>query len=515
MRRPLVPVLALSATSAAAFLAWTWLTVHTHVLAGWDAAALTPALSLQTGWGQVTAALSFLLHPWVTYSVLLVVASWAWRRRLRNLAWALLMAVPAAWGSEMFLKALFVRERPPTGLPLVTSQGWAYPSGHMVAITTLIVLVFATAVVTRRPLRTIRTIEVGGALVWGLTAYNRFALRAHYPSDIVAGGLWGAFVASSVLLMVGVRVVAPWAGRPSSRGVPPSVAVIVNPTKVPDWETLRQHVAGTAKSHGWGRPRWYETREEDLGIGAAEAAVGAGADLVLVAGGDGTVRTVCQVLAGTSVALAVLPTGTGNLLARNLSIPLDSDDALEVAFDGVPAKLDLVEVRADDRLPEASVVMAGMGVDAIIMSETNPDLKRAVGPAAYVMTALSAMSRKPFGVRVSVDGEAPLVRDAGLALVANVGQLFGGLQLIPDARPDDGRIDLLLATAQGPAAWATIAGRVVSGAPGAGLERLSGTRIVLECDDPVPYQVDGDTAGECRRFEASVVPGALTVMVPR
>lgn len=516
MRRPFAVPLLMSSALGASFIAWTWLALGTGVLSAWDASVLTPGVSLQTGWGQVTAALSFVFNPWVVYPVLLVLAGWAWRRRLRNLAWALLLAAPLGASSSIILKTQFGRPRPPTAIDLVTTGGWAYPSGHMTAITTFIVLVVATATVARRSRTTVWVMRVGAVLVWGLVAYNRWALRAHYPTDIVAGTLWGGFIASLSLALGGVHVVAPWAGRPSRQGVPPSVAVIVNPTKVPDWEILRRHVAGSARAHGWGRPRWFETREDDPGLGAARVAVQAGAELVLVAGGDGTVRSVCEGLAGTGVALAVLPAGTGNLLARNLSIPLDSDDALDIAFDGVPLPIDLMEVRADGGEPQTSVVMAGMGVDAVIMGETSADLKRAVGPAAYVVTALSALSRRPFHVEVTVDDDEPLVRDAGLALVANVGQLFGGLQLIPDAHPDDGLVDLLLVSADSPAGWASVAGRMLSGAADTtGLERARGTRVVIETAEPVPYQLDGDTAGECRHFEASVVPRALTVMVPR
>ena len=101
-------------------------------------------------------------------------------------------------------------------------------------------------------------------------------------------------------------------------------------------------------------------------------------------------------------------------------------------------------------------------------------------------------------------------------MIANVGALQGGIQLIPDARPDDGLLDLLLADAHGLAGWAGMAGQVVSGASEiGGLQRAQARAVVLEADEPVPYQIDGDTLGSCRRLEASVVPGALTVMLPR
>ncbi len=514
MRGRIAPSVVTTVGFALAFAVWTWLSVRTETFAALDATSRTPGVTLAEGWGQLMAALSFLLHPAVSYTVVGILSVWAWRRRLRNLAWALAATIPLGVGSERLLKELVARERPAMAVPLVT-EGFAYPSGHLIGISALAVLAIAITVVTRRSDLTAWGVRLGMAALCVLVGYNRWALRAHYLTDIVAGGLWGGFVATFALLSTGVHVVAPWGGRPQ-RGVPPTVFVVVNPTKVPDWELLRKHVDGVARGHGWGRPRWLETTEADPGLAAARQAVAAGADLVVAAGGDGTVRSVAQALAGGRAALAVLPTGTGNLLARNLNIPLDVADALEVAFDGFPSPLDLVEVRADGGAPEASVVMAGMGVDAVIMSETNPDLKRAVGPAAYAISAVGALSRPLFGLKVSLGDGGPIRRTVGLALIANVGQLQGGVHLMPDARPDDGRFDVLLVQAHGPAGWANLAGRLVTGAaPATGLERWQGTRAVFEAEEPIAYQIDGDTAGTCRRLEAVVKPGALSVMLLR
>lgn len=515
MRRRLAPAAVLTAVAGVAFVVWTALVFRTSLLAAWDASALTPALAMNTAWGQITAACSFLFHPYVSYGVLLVLALWAWRRRLRNLALASGGAIPIAWLSTSALKYQFGRPRPPTVVPLVTAEGLAYPSAHMVAISALVTVGIAAVVVIRRNGALVWVIAAGGVALWFAVAYNRWALRAHYPTDIVGGGLWGLCVGGACLLGAGVRVVAPWPGR-ARPGAPPRVAVVVNPTKVPDWEHLRKHVDGAARGHGWRRPMWLETSSDDAGLDAARRAMASGADLVLASGGDGTIRSVCQALVHSGVALAVLPAGTGNLLARNVGVPLDLADAIDTAFDGVPRPLDLVEVRADGGPPQACAVMAGMGLDAIVMSETDPDLKRAVGPAAYVLSALGAMSRPPFSLATSLDGAEPVSGRVGLAMIANVGALQGGIQLIPDARPDDGLLDLLLADAHGLAGWAGMAGQVVSGASEiGGLQRAQARAVVLEADEPVPYQIDGDTLGSCRRLEASVVPGALTVMLPR
>jgi diacylglycerol kinase (ATP) len=107
-------------------------------------------------------------------------------------------------------------------------------------------------------------------------------------------------------------------------------------------------------------------------------------DLVVGAGGDGTIRYVADGLAHTGIPLGLVPAGTGNLLARNLDLPLEEVDAIEVALDGQARLVDLVRITVDDRPREHFAVMAGIGVDAMMMDETDEDLKDNVGSAAVL-----------------------------------------------------------------------------------------------------------------------------------
>ena len=103
----------------------------------------------------------------------------------------------------------------------------------------------------------------------------------------------------------------------------------------------------------------------------ARQAVAEKVDLVIGAGGDGTIRIVADGLAGTGIVMGLVSAGTGNLLARNLDLPLDEAAALEVAFTGHTRSIDLVQVTVDDGEPEHFAVMAGIGVDAVIMDESD------------------------------------------------------------------------------------------------------------------------------------------------
>src|ERR1041384_600501 len=124
-------------------------------------------------------------------------------------------------------------------------------------------------------------------------------------------------------------------------------AVVYNPTKV-DLPELRAAVALAESEAGWAKSIWIETSEEDPGTGQAREAVEQGADVVIAAGGDGTVRAVAEGLHESGIPLALLPAGTGNLLARNMDLTLDDmPDSVRTAFTGKDRRIDLGIVAID------------------------------------------------------------------------------------------------------------------------------------------------------------------------
>jgi diacylglycerol kinase family enzyme len=285
-----------------------------------------------------------------------------------------------------------------------------------------------------------------------------------------------------------------------------SIAAVLNPAKIEDLAALKAAIA----EHCDGRqPEWYETTEDDTGAGQAAAAVAAGARLVLVCGGDGTVAACAGALAGTGVAMAIVPVGTGNLLARNLGIPLQPAEALQVAFGPDERVIDVLEA-AEQRF----VVMAGLGFDAALIRDTDEQLKERFGWVAYVGGMAKALRRSPRArFTVSIDDGPPVASESIGVLVGNVGQLEAGITLMPDASPDDGQLDVLVLAPRTVRDWPALVWRILRRRPDSGrqAEILRGKAVTITSAVEVPVEFDGDFRGAATELRVEVLPAALTL----
>ncbi len=244
----------------------------------------------------------------------------------------------------------------------------SYTSGHTGAATALYaglaVLVLSRV---RRPWRW----PLAGLLFLLplVVGVSRLYRGMHHPTDVIGGMVNGALSLLIVgrALLTDASVAAVPAQRTGSADTtaraeeraPGSTVVIFNPlaTDAGDREKLRQIL----EQHGHRAPEFIETTADDPGTGQTSGAVRAGAELVVVCGGDGTVRAAADALVSSGVPLVVVPCGTGNLLARNLGLPLSPTTALDAALSGTPHRIDLGRIEGDGLTPPTSPRCPGPG----------------------------------------------------------------------------------------------------------------------------------------------------------
>ena len=310
-------------------------------------------------------------------------------------------------------------------------------------------------------------------------------------------------------------------------------AVVYNPIKV-DLEALKAAVEDEPGSSGW-TVHWLPTSEDDPGQGPAREALEAGASVVIAAGGDGTVRAVAEVVRGTDAALALLPSGTGNLLARNLDLTLDDvGHSLESAFGGGSRDIDIadIEIRRSDGTVDkhAYLVMAGAGLDAQIMSNTDSELKKKVGWLAYAQ-ALAVVLRDKQQLRLTykVDRRRSRSARAQAIVVGNCGSLPANILLLPDAVVDDGLLDVIVIKPESIRGWLAVIvkvfwengvvrrtklGRRMSEMKTSSVDIRQAVTVVAKLSKPEEIELDGDPFGEAVGFRVVVDAGGLTIRIP-
>ncbi|MGW7196997.1 diacylglycerol kinase family protein [Streptomyces chryseus] len=433
----------------------------------------------------------------------------------------------------------------------------SFPSGHVGASVALYGGLAALAVTRLRgPWRYAAAAAL--LVVPPAVAVSRLYRGMHHPSDVVGGLVNGA----CTLLVVGAALLAS-RGRPapaptgreggqpplprSAEGAVPAargarrVVVVRHPLACA--EKVAHQVRDILVRHGCTDVRWTSTTAERPCGGLASYTAAGRVDLVVVCGGDGTVRACADALAGSGTALAVVPCGTGNLLARNLGLPVRPAAALEEALRGEPVRIDVGRVSGDGLAPTRFTVMAGAGFDAVMVRDASPRLKTSLGWLAYVVSAVRHLGDPAMRLTIRLDTGDVLHRRARMVVVGNVGSLQGGVPLLPDARPDSGRLEVVLLDPRGGAGWLAVAAHLLRGMtrgrsvrpavvsttagtpPAAGtterlrargaLEYFSAARVDVRFAGPQAREVDGDCAVEGTQLVAEVEPGALLVQLPR
>jgi YegS/Rv2252/BmrU family lipid kinase len=302
--------------------------------------------------------------------------------------------------------------------------------------------------------------------------------------------------------------------------VMPAVAFVINTNLAKASGRFLSLCRGAAARGGW-TPEFALTDKGDAGITAASNAVASEADLVIAAGGDGTVRGCAQALADTGVPLGIIPLGTANILARTLGLPIQPGRALDAALSPKSRnrRIDLATAEIGDGDPAIGdrvlfTAMTGMGLDAAVVSGTR--FKRRLGWLGYAFSGLAHLPDPPATYTIRLDSGEPITRSARCVIAGNSGLLPGGWTLIPEARVDDGLLDVGIMAPRGLLGWPRLTARVLMNhhVQDRQLERFRARDVEITAHRPLPREVDGEIVSAATTLRASVRPGALTVRVP-
>lgn len=261
---------------------------------------------------------------------------------------------------------------------------------------------------------------------------------------------------------------------------------------------------------GYPEPLWYEVAKSRQAPDCAREAIAEGADVLFVWGGDGTVQRCIDALAGTGAVIAILPAGTANLLATNLDIPLDLEDAVRVGLHGERRTLDTGTING-----EHFAVMAGAGLDALMIKDADGGMKDQLGRMAYIWTGAKNLSADPVKAVVEVEGRRFFKGLVSCVLVGNVSKVLGGITPFVGARPDDGLLELGVVTAKSRVQWIRTLGRVAMGRSETSpfVEVTRGTSMKIRFDRPLAYELDGGPRAATKKMRIKVHTASITVCV--
>ena len=292
-------------------------------------------------------------------------------------------------------------------------------------------------------------------------------------------------------------------------------ALVVNRSEVKaaEIEALYRTAAAACVDAGWPAPELLLADEADPGTGQAEQALRDSADLVVACGGDGTVNAVAAVLAGTGAALGIVPLGAGGVLAADLGLPDGLDEAVSTLITGVDRRIDLG--RAGDRVVLGA---AALGLAAALVADVPARLRKRIGGPAYLWPIARHLGDRGMSVTFELDGRTVRHRAVRTALIGNLGCARAGLDLIPDAEPDDGLLDLVVLTPRGRVlGWFGVLAELISsrGCNTHDVSRYRAGHIVARTRRPVAQEVDGQFVGRGVCLDVEVQHLALAVRVPR
>ena len=508
-----------AATAVAAYVAVVlglaaigWLIVHTPLgepVRTWDETlSRNVALWRTSGWEDVSSAGTSGADtlPVVAGMVVITAVLAALRR------WRDLLFIPLALALELsiFLTVNYLVARDRPDVPQLGDQPGthSFPSGHVAAT---FVLWFGIAVLLgvgrwRWPWR---------ILAWALAAlpvltvaFSRVYRGMHFTTDVMAGlaarGGGPRRRRGGHPFVVARRHDPQRGGRPMT-----TVAVVCHAKKSMGGglDELRSVLA-----HEGVEPLWFEVPKSRKAPAAMKAGGARGSRPRLRLGrrrhGPAVPRRRRRSSRST---LAILPAGTANLLATNLGIPTTIEEAVQVGLHGRRRPLDVGEMNG-----EHFAVMAGAGLDALMIRDADRGLKDKAGRLAYVWTGIRNVKARRVPMTIDVDGQRWFKGEASCVLVANVSTIVGGLAPFEKAEPDDGVLEVGVVEAEGAVQWARVFGRMAVGRiDRSPLTRTtSARRIDVRTKGRIDYELDGGHRGDAKKLKIRVQPAAVRICVP-
>src|ERR1019366_4514726 len=218
-------------------------------------------------------------------------------------------------------------------------------------------------------------------------------------------------------------------------------------------------------------------------------------------GGEAMVQRGLDALADAEMPVAILPAGTGNLLATSLGIPGDVAKAVDIGFKGTRRKHDLGVMNG-----ERFAAMAGAGFDAIMVHDTGTAEKEKLGRMAYFRSSLKAMRARSVRMRIRRDGETWFTGKASCVLIGNIGTVTGGIEVFAGASDSDGQLELGVVTAKNAWQWAKVFSEMVVGLNGEShlIEKARGRKIDVKLKRSQRYELDGGARPRTKRLKVRI-----------
>lgn len=292
-----------------------------------------------------------------------------------------------------------------------------------------------------------------------------------------------------------------------------SAAIIVNPASGKgDSRKRLEEIKRAAEKRGW-KGDFYETTKEIPGKKIVEKAIKKGAKHIIIGGGDGSIMEILEILRKHKVTLGIIPLGTGNLLARNLSIPLTVEEALDVALFGKERRIDIGKANETH-----FSVVAGMGLDAQIMESTDRNMKDKLGYLAYFLNTMKHIHGKSFRYKVSLDNKTPFTMRAKTIMAANMGKIMGGIEVVPHTDPQSGTLQIAAVKTHSTTSWINlfIHAIVDSVKKSPHYEIYKAKSITIQSlEKKITYQADGDSFAPTKTLNITIYPQAITILTPQ